>query len=148
MSQPHSLQTILADTGKAGVYHMPQMDKAPIIAAGKANGYIAIRVDLSKADDRNELFATVAKALKFPDWFGNNLDALADCLGDMSWLPADGYLVLLEHCDRIHGTAEADFVNVLQVFQQVAEDWRDQGISFWCLVEMQSDGIAWLPIGP
>ena len=25
--------------------------------------------------------------LRFPDWYGHNLDALADCLRDLSWLP-------------------------------------------------------------
>ena len=23
--------------------------------------------------------------------------------------------------------------------------WREQGVAFWCLVDMQADGIAWLP---
>jgi RNAse (barnase) inhibitor barstar len=148
MTKPPALQTILADVGKAGVYHMPHMDKAPVVAAAEANGYAAFRVDLAKANDKDQLLATIGSALTFPDWFGHNFDALADCLGDMAWRPADGYLVMLEHCDGIHGKAETEFVTTLQVFQQAAEDWREQGIAFWCLVEMQADGIAWLPTGP
>jgi RNAse (barnase) inhibitor barstar len=148
MSKPPPLQTILADVGKAGVYHMPHTDKAPVIAAAKANGYAGFRVDLAKTEDKDELLAAIGRALAFPDWFGHNFDALADCLGDMAWQPADGYLVMLEHCDGIHGKAETEFVTTLQVFQQAAEDWREQGIAFWCLVEMQADGIAWLPTGP
>lgn len=145
MSDDTQLQAILADPGKAGVYHLPQTDKQQLMSAAKAGGLAAFRVDLAKADDKEEMLAAVAKALKFPDWFGHNFDALADCLTDMDWEPAEGYLVLLEHCDGIHGKAEQDFVSTLQIFDQAANEWRETGIPFWCLVEMQSDGIAWLP---
>jgi RNAse (barnase) inhibitor barstar len=148
MSDDVQLQAILADAAKAGVYHLPQSDKQQLLAAAKAGGLAAFRVNLVKAGDKEQMLAAVAKALKFPDWFGHNFDALADCLADMSWKPAEGYLVLLEHCDGIHGRAEQDFVSTLQIFEQAANDWREEGVPFWCLVEMQSDGIAWLPTEP
>jgi RNAse (barnase) inhibitor barstar len=34
-----------------------------------------------------EFLASVAEALAFPDWFGQNLDALADCLDDLDIVP-------------------------------------------------------------
>lgn len=145
MSDEVQLRAILADPGKAGVYHLPQIDKSQLMAAAKAGGLAAFRVDLTNAGDKEQMLTAVAKALSFPDWFGHNFDALADCLADMSWTPADGYLVLLEHCDGIHGKAEEAFVGALQIFDQAANDWREEGVPFWCLVEMQADGIAWLP---
>jgi RNAse (barnase) inhibitor barstar len=148
MRTQRSFEAILADVAKAGVYHMPHTDKAPIMAAAKTNGFAAFRVNLATASDKDQLLTVVAKSMGFPEWFGHNFDALADCLGDLHWHPAEGYLVMLEHCDGIHGRAEADFVKTLQVFDQATTDWREQGIAFWCLVEMQADGIAWLPSGP
>jgi RNAse (barnase) inhibitor barstar len=145
MSDDVQLQSILGDAGKAGVYHLPQTDKEELLSAAKAAGLIGFRVDLTQAGDKGQMLAAIAKALQFPDWFGHSFDALADCLADMGWQPAEGYLVLLEHCDGIHGKAEEDFVATLQIFEQAADDWREEGIPFWCLVEMQSDGIAWLP---
>jgi RNAse (barnase) inhibitor barstar len=41
--------------------------------------------------DKTELLDALAKALSFPDWFGHNFDALADCLRDIDGDP----LVLL-----------------------------------------------------
>jgi hypothetical protein len=64
----------------------------------------------------------------------------------MGWRPAEGYVVILEHCDGLHARAEADFVTLMQVFQNVANEWREQGVPFWCLADMQADGIAWLPV--
>jgi RNAse (barnase) inhibitor barstar len=138
-------QTVLSDSAKAGVYHMPQVAPEPLIQAAEGIDLGVFRVNLAHAKSKAELLDTIAKAMQFPDWFGHNLDALADCLADMAWHPAEGYLILLEHCDGIHGLAESDFVATLQTFENVADDWREQGIPFWCFVEMQADGINWLP---
>src|SRR5699024_7231387 len=45
------------------------------------------RIELSGTTDKSEILTRIASALIFPDWFGHNWDALADCLGDLSWLP-------------------------------------------------------------
>ena len=34
--------------------------------------------------DRKELHQWLAKAFSFPEWYGNNLDALFDCLTDLN----------------------------------------------------------------
>lgn len=40
-------------------------------------------IDSRKCQTLEDFYATVAKALAFPAHFGNNLDALADCLSDL-----------------------------------------------------------------
>ena len=145
MTKIEPYQAILRDAAKAGVYHMPQIDPEPLLMAAEASGFGIFRINLAHAADKAQLLATIGATMEFPDWFGHNFDALADCLNDLSWAPADGYLVMLEHCDGIHGLAEDDFVAVLQIFEQAAAEWREQAIPFWCFVEMQADGINWLP---
>jgi RNAse (barnase) inhibitor barstar len=145
MNQTDYLQTVLGNADKAGVYHMPQIDPAPMIEAANGSGFAVFRIDLAHVADKDALLATIGKTMAFPDWFGHNFDALADCLNDLGWRPAEGYLVLLEHCDGIHGRAEEDFVQTLQIFESVVAEWREQGIPFWCFVDMQADGLNWLP---
>lgn len=38
------------------------------------------RIDCAEIDSRAELHRAIAKELSFPAWYGNNLDALYDCL--------------------------------------------------------------------
>lgn len=136
--------SLLSRVDHAGVYHMPLDGEENLIRAAEENGYYVFRVDLFGVRNKAELLAKIGQAMAFPEWFGHNWDALLDCLADLGWRPAEGYVVILEHCDGIHGKAEADFVQALQVFDAAAEEWREQGIAFWCFVDMQADGINWL----
>ena len=135
----------LAHPQRAGVYHLPLGGLADIELAAWKNDYAVFRVDLRGASSKQDALHCIAKALSFPASFGANFDALADCLGDMSWRPAEGYVIVLEHCDGLHGRAEQDFVDLIQIFSAAAEEWREQGKAFWCFVGLQADGIAWLP---
>ena len=138
-------ETLFASVNKAGVYHLPRSGTDALEAGAGAAGCCVFHVDLAGARDKNEMLDAVGRALAFPEWFGVNWHALVDCLADMGWRPAIGYVVILDHCDGVHGRAEADFVHLLQVFQQAAEQWREDAVPFWCLVDMLADGIAWLP---
>lgn len=137
-------EAILADPRHAGVYHMPLDGESGLISAAERNGFFVFRVDLAGARDKDQLLEAIGRTMAFPEWFGRNWDALLDCLADLGWRPAEGYAVILEHCDGIHGRAEGDFVKALQVFEAAANEWREQGIAFWCFVDMQADGINWL----
>ena len=139
------IESLLRQTDKAGVYHLPLSGKEEIVVAAETNGYQIFRIDLTTARDKSAMLALIGEAMAFPEWFGHNADALFDCLTDLGWRPAEGYLVLLEHCDALTHRVPDDFAQLLQVFEAAAEEWRNQGVPLWCLVEMQADGIAWLP---
>jgi hypothetical protein len=138
-------ETLLATADRAGVHHLPQGPIDDLLAGATAGGCLVLRAELSGVCNKDEMLTLIGKALRFPEWFGHNWDALTDCLLDMGWLPATGYVIILDHCDGIHARAEADFVGLLEVFQDAARQWSEDGVAFWCLVDMQDDGIAWLP---
>lgn len=144
MSAAH-YESLFGNAGLAGVHHLPHGPLDDLLSGAQAAGCLVLRVDLGTARDREQMLDAIGKALRFPEWYGHNWDALADCLLDLGWLPAAGYVVILDRCDGIHGRAESEFVKLMQVFQEAAETWREDGVPFWCLVDMQADGIAWLP---
>jgi hypothetical protein len=145
MSGATEYQRVLKDVSRAGVYHLPLGGAEEIIAAATACGYALFRVNLAEVQDKTGLLAALARDMDFPEWFGENWDALADCLADLSWRPADGYLVLLEHCDLLHARDLGDHLKALELFAAAADEWREQGVALWCLVDMMADGISWLP---
>ena len=69
------------------------------------------------------LFAEFARALHFPDYFGHNWDALEECLADLEWLPAKGYVLLLSDAEQILREDEDGYATFLEVLSDAGEAW-------------------------
>jgi RNAse (barnase) inhibitor barstar len=136
---------LLADASRAGVFHLPQRGRKNLRAAADALGFARFTVSLEDVRDKAAFLAAVSRALTFPAWFGHNWDALEDCLSDLSWRPAPGYLVTLSHADDFRVAQPADFHMALRIFSAAADAWRDDTVPFWTLVELHGDSLPYLP---
>ena len=128
----------------AGVYHLPADGGEAIAAAATSGGLGVARADLNGCADKAEFLRRIAAALHFPAWFGHNWDALADCLTDMSWWPAAGHVLILEHADRFRTAAEGDFLTALEILEEAARDRSADDAPLWTLVGLAADGIVHL----
>lgn len=135
---------LLRDPARSGVYRLPA-GATWVAQAAEADGFAFWRADLATVQDKAGLLAALARALDFPDWFGGNWDALQDCLGDLSWTTAPGYVVVLEHCRGLAKHAHADFGTLLEVLAATADFWREQRIPFWVFVGGVSKGLRDVP---
>ena len=84
------------------------------------NGFIAtLELPIYSQDD---LYRELSAALHFPEYFGNNWNALLDCLSDLSWIAE--YHVTLIHtaCPKLPA---ADLVVYLEVMIDALNIWND-----------------------
>src|SRR3546814_3290587 len=93
------LRALLADASQNGSYFIDVRDREGLDEVARELGHAVAAIDLAGCRDKDDVLDRFAAALHSPDWFGRNWDALADCLGDLSWWPAEGYLLLLDHAD-------------------------------------------------
>ena len=89
-----------------------------------------IRIDLAACTDKAELLSRFACALHFPAWFGHNWDALADCLTDLSWLPAHHYRLELADPQALRAAAPETLEVALDILAEAAEFWAAEGVAF------------------
>ena len=118
----------LKDVSRSGVYRV-RSDSA-VLDALREGGLAAAKVPLKGAASKQELLERIAQALKFPEWFGGNWDALEDCLTE-----AGGYLLFYDS-----GSLPADDRGVLiDVLASSAEFRAEQGEPFFAIfVDPQS----------
>src|SRR5947209_15322277 len=56
----------------------------------------------------DDLFGEFSAALQFPYYFGNNWAAFDECLADLDWLPAKGYILIISEASTLLSEARAD----------------------------------------
>jgi len=138
----------LADAQHSGVYQLLRGAEEVATAAGEA-GLTVFRIDIGKSDGKKDFLAAVANALRFPEWFGGNWDALNDCLTDLEWLSTQsGYVLVFEDGSEFVMRHKSEFDNAKAVLSAAAKCWKTQGRPFWAFIEMPQSVRSGLPNWP
>ena len=105
-----------------------------LAALATSLGLEAIRIDLAGCQDKAGLLERSAAALGFPAWFGDNWDALYDCLTDLSWRPGRGWVLILENVHELRRAAPEALDTALVIMGDAALAWEERGLPLRVLV--------------
>jgi Barstar (barnase inhibitor) len=122
----------LKDAAKAGVYHLTA-DAREFAAAAAAAGLAVARVDIGHAHGKEDFAALAAQAMNFPEARAADWTAFTGGLEDLAWLPAVGWVLILEKSRHFHGHGH-EFADALAAMDGAAVHWRAQGKPFWTLI--------------
>jgi hypothetical protein len=124
---------MLADARRTGVYQVRE-NATEVVRAAQAAGLACFRIDLVRVRAKEEFLDSVSTAMRFPDWFGHNWDALADCLQDLSWIGDSGWVLLLENGGAFSEGRQGEFAAAMELMAGAAQFWRKRGKPFWTLI--------------
>ncbi len=113
----------LRNIDEAGVYRL-NCSPEELRTGAEECGFALFEANLADDQGKGEVLAELARAIAAPEWFGHNWDALADALGDLSWHPAVGYVLLLR------GTVTSD-ETLREIVDASISFWKLQGKAFW-----------------
>ena len=123
----------LRDPVRSGVYRVMTPDAIHEVMPS------ATRIDLQGGD----AMRAIAEALHFPDWFGGNWDALEDCLGDLSWRPAGGQVLVFRNWQAL---SSDDLGVLIDVLRSSAESWSGRGRPFFAVLVDPAEKLALPPL--
>ena len=123
----------LRDPVRSGVYRATKSDAIDEVMRDAA------QIDLKDGD----ALRAIAKALRFPDWFGGNWDALEDCLSDLSWRPGDGHVLVFRNWQALSGD---DLGVLIDVLRSAAEFWSGRGRPFFAVLVDPGSKLALPPL--
>ena len=113
----------LRDPSRSGVYRVSRAED--ILDAVKGSEVSLARLAFA---DKARLLQNMASALRFPDWFGHNWDALEDCLTDLSWREAPAYVLLIDN-----PKPGEDLGVLTDILRSSAESWAGRGKPFFAV---------------
>jgi RNAse (barnase) inhibitor barstar len=97
--------------------------------------YAIFSVDGTGLNSKEELLSRLSQAMKFPSYFGSNWDALEECLNDLEWLPAKGYVIQFKNADNFIKRYTSDFEVFTQIIESVSSSWKRKKADFILVVE-------------
>jgi hypothetical protein len=100
----------------------------------RLKGVRPLRIDGSGVHNKRRFLAVAARAMGFPDWFGANWDAFADCLTELAWAQAGASAVLLVAIPRFATHEPGNSHTTLTVLEEAAQFWSERGVPFHVLV--------------
>lgn len=142
MSEDLALGSVLADPSLACTGFIARGERARYLAAAVSLGFAVAEIDFGGCTGKDDALARFARALHFPDWFGGNWDALQDSLSDLSWLPAEGYLLLLEDVAQWREADGEGFDVALEILEQASNAWRLRLVPFWAVLPVEDPFTA------
>lgn len=120
----------LKNLNEAGVYSIT-VALSDVRAAASDAGFSVFDADLSAVHSKGEFLATVAQSIHAPVWLHKNWDALADVLGDLSWQPAPGYVLVLRNGGELLNLGASDHEIANDILGDAVNFWKTQGKPFW-----------------
>lgn len=118
-----------ASDGNTGIFRLARSDLAALRQAADELKQAVFEVNLEKARNVPGFIRAMRTALEFPDWFGGNLDALHDCLTDLSWRPATGYIITLDRSEALRANPTS-FAMFNEILASASDAWRSRGVPF------------------
>lgn len=122
--------TEISETRSAGIFKLSPCDLPALRLAAEELNMAFYSVDLQNARNVPGFIAALKRDLRLPEWFGDNLDALNDCLTDFSWQPASGYVITLSGIDSLRANPTS-FAALNQVLASAVEAWKERELPFW-----------------
>jgi hypothetical protein len=124
-------EQLFAKAKNSGVYSI-EKDVFPDISRAAAQAGLAVFcLDLAGINGKTGFLDAAAKALEFPRHFGSNWDAFEDCLTDLSWLEAGGYVLLIQNLEDFSHNAPSEMAMAHTIFQDAAAYWKQHGVRFF-----------------
>lgn len=108
------LTDVLSGAAEPAIYRIPpEVAPGDVAAAAADAGWQFIHVDGSATTDKAALMEVMESSFGFPEWFGRNLDALADSLSDVRH--ERGTVVLWDRADVFAAADPRQYNAVLSV---------------------------------
>jgi len=130
-----------------GIYHLET--KLPVDEAARLlahRGFEVFSIDGSAISDTETFLRAAGHAMGFPDYYGANWDAFEECITDLAWIPARGYVLLVAHVERFRQENPAQWETALEVLRAATEHWNRTDSPMYVLLRGIDSAASDLPV--
>jgi len=102
------------------------IQQALICEGVNENDYYIAVLDGSRCQTMKAFLKEMGRVFKFPSYYGQNLNALNDCLNDLEWLDKPNYILFIKNYGEFFSKEPEDVKNhVLELLEKVSKQWAN-----------------------
>jgi RNAse (barnase) inhibitor barstar len=135
----------LKDASRAGLYHLPAARLPQVVEQVARAKLLLLTANLGSCHGLDEALRELGSALRFPDWYGANLDALHDCLSDPEWHSKRTLFIQIDGLDALRKNEPKAFSALLEVLADAARQRSTRHAPLWILLTTPASGLEPLP---
>ncbi len=133
MTQP--LSPLFSGQLTPGIYRLDMSQRAGALCNQvEERGWRCFLLDGSAVFDKHSFLSASAHAMHFPAYYGHNWDAFEECITDLSWLPAAGYVLLYDHAVAFAAQHPQEWATAFAILDSTVAYWQQQGRPFFVLL--------------
>jgi len=112
--------TSLAETNAPWIYYT----RRHVIKLDVPEGILQLQLDGCAMITLDGMYQEFKSILNFPEYFGENLNALDECLTDLEWLPAKGYILSIKNAEVfLKNEPDVVFEGLMSILNNAGEEW-------------------------
>lgn len=101
---------------------------ATLAHAAERQAWRAFHLNGRALATKAQFLTASARAMDFPSYFGHNWDAFEESLNDLTWAPAQGYLVVFDGAGHFAQAQPDEFAVALDILRESVKRWHKLGI--------------------
>ena len=130
-----ALEQILEES-RGGIWFLPaHKEPRALQKVAKEAGFAFFHIDGKSITRKEQLLNHFATALRLPESFGHNWDALEECLTDLEAGDCDGYLIYFDHIDGLLAAHPDQFETLVEILRDAVASWKSDGNAMVVLLQ-------------
>jgi len=93
-----------------------------------SRNYNIVELDCKFVNTKYDIFNIFSETLNFPDYFGDNWDALEECINDLEWLKSKNMVILISNITHIK--AKEFLKTFIDILVDAHNHWSQEKIDF------------------
>ncbi len=107
--------------------------------------WFAALLDGTQITDKASFLRVAGTALQFPAYYGSNWDAFEECINDLEWLSAFGFLIIYDRPDIFKASDPDGWTTAEAILGEAVKNWQSEGRPFYVLLRQAGSAGAGKP---
>ena len=116
------------EENRGGVWFLADhADVKAVSSCAKRHEFAFFHIEGKNISRKEQLLNHAATVMHFPAHFGDNWDALEECLTDLEWIDGDGYVIYYDHIDGLLSAHPDQFETLVEILRDSVKSWKEDG---------------------